>query len=183
MNTVTDALYERFKTNLEAVNGSCVRTSTAALGALLADLLKQVDAPDTVLPETPFLREAGVAKALEDAGIKVYTDHIRLHGETAKGGITENQFGIAELGTMVQCRDNVDERIAATMCESYFGIIKGSSIVPEYDEMFDLLSKLPELPNFVGFITGPSRTADIECVGTVGVHGPLRLTAIVVDDQ
>ena len=183
MNTVTDALYERFKTNLEAVNGSCVRTSAAALGATLAELLKQVDAPDAVLAETPFLREAGVVKALEDAGIKVYTDHIRLHAETAKGGVTENQFGIAELGTMVQCRDDVDERIVATMCESYFGIIKGSSMVTEYDEMFDMLSKLPELPNFVGFITGPSRTADIECVGTVGVHGPLRLTAIVVDDQ
>lgn len=183
MNTVTDALYERFKTNLEAVNGSCVRTSTASLGSTLADLLNQVGATDTCLVETPLLTEAAVVKTLKEAGIEVYTDHIRLHAETAKGGITENHFGIAELGTMVQCQDNVDERITATMCESYFGIIKGSSIVPEYDEMFSLLAKMPELPNFVGFITGPSRTADIECVGTVGVHGPLRLTAIVVDDK
>ena len=183
MNTVTDALYERFKTNLEAVNGSCVRTSTAALGSTLADLLKQVGAADTCLAETPLFEEAGVVKTLEEAGIKVYTDHIRLHAETAKGGITENQLGIAELGTMIQCRDVIDERIIATMCESYFGVIKGSTIVESYDETFKMLAAMPDLPNFVGFITGPSRTADIECVSTVGVHGPLRLTAVVVDDR
>ena len=69
------------------------------------------------------------------------------------------------------------------MAERYFGVVKGSTIVPTYDDMFDLLSGLPQIPDFVGFISGPSRTADIECVSTVGVHGPLTLTAIVVDDE
>ena len=84
---------------------------------------------------------------------------------------------------MVQFGDAVDARLVGTMSESYFGVVKGSTIVPLYDDMFELLGNLPELPNFVGFITGPSRTADIECVGTVGVHGPIRLTAVVVDDM
>ena len=69
------------------------------------------------------------------------------------------------------------------MCEYYSGIVKGCTIVPEYDDMFDVIAALPEMPNFVGFVTGPSRTADIECVSTVGVHGPLRLSAVVVDDE
>ena len=69
------------------------------------------------------------------------------------------------------------------MSEYYIGVVKGSTIVAEYDDMFDILCALPELPNYVGFVTGPSRTADIECVGTVGVHGPLQLMAIVVDDE
>ena len=183
MNTITDALYERFKTNLEAVNGTCVRTSAAELGATLTGLMKELDIPDACIAQTPLLEEAGVAKALEGAGIGVYTDHIRLHAETAKGGVTEAQFGIAELGTLVQARDCVDERIVSTMSESYFGVVPGSTIVEEYDQMFEMLGNLPEIPNFVGFVTGPSRTADIECVGTVGVHGPIRLTAVVVDDK
>ncbi|MBQ9411633.1 MAG: lactate utilization protein C [Oscillospiraceae bacterium] len=183
MNTITDALYERFKTNLESVNGTCVRTSSAKLAGALTGLLKELDIPDVCIALTPLLEETGVVKALEDAGIAVYTDHIRLHAETAKGGITESQYGIAELGTLVQARDCVDERIISTMSESWFGVVPGSAVVDEYDKMFELLGDLPEIPNFVGFITGPSRTADIECVGTVGVHGPIRMTAVVVDDK
>ena len=183
MNKITDELYDRFKTNLEKVDGACVRSSAEELGATLARLLKELDITETCLAKTPLFTETGVVKALEEAGIKVYTDHIRLHAETAKGGISENQYGIAELGTLVQGHDVVDERVVATLSESYFGVVKGSAIVPEYDDMFELIGSLPELPGFIGFITGPSRTADIECVGTVGVHGPIRLTAIVVDDR
>lgn len=129
------------------------------------------------------MKEAGVINALEEAGIKVYTDHIRLNAEKVKGGVSESQFGIADLGTMVQARDVIDERLVSTMSEYYIGILKGSTIVPEYDDMFDIISEWPEMPNFVGFVTGPSRTADIECVSTVGVHGPLQLSIVVVDDE
>lgn len=183
MTKITDELYERFKTNLQNVDGACVRTSKNHLGEAVAGILKEVGIPDTCIVETPLMKEGAVIKALEEAGIKVYTDHIRLHAETVKGGISEVQYGIADLGTLVQARDVIDERIVSTMSEYYIGIIKGSSIVPEYDDMFDILAELPEMPNFVGFVTGPSRTADIECVSTVGVHGPLRMCAIVVDDE
>lgn len=183
MAVITDALYERFKTNLEAVSGKCVRTSKADLAKTLADLFKEAGLPDVCIQKSPILEEADVAKTMEEAGITVYTDHIRLHAETAKGGISENQYGIADLGTLVQVGDDVDGRITGTMSEDYFGVVKGSTILAEYDDMFDVLAGLDEMPPFVGFVTGPSRTADIECVSTVGVHGPLRLTAIVVDDE
>jgi len=60
--------------------------------------------------------------------------------------------------------------------------VRLSTIVDDYDAMFDKLSEMEELPSFVGFITGPSRTADIECVSTVGVHGPLKLSILVIAD-
>ena len=183
MSKITDELYERFKTNLESVNGSCVRASKQDLGKAIAEVYTKAGVSDACMVVTPLLQEAGVAEALEAAGIKVYTDHIRLNAETVKGGLSEVHHGIAELGTLVQASANVDGRIVATMSEYYIGVVKGSTIVPEYDDMWDILCAMPELPNFVGFVTGPSRTADIECVGTVGVHGPLQLTAIVVDDE
>ena len=43
MNLFTDELYERFKKNLESVNGSCVRTSVSDLGKTLAGLLKELE--------------------------------------------------------------------------------------------------------------------------------------------
>ena len=183
MSKISDELYDRFKTNLEGVNGTCVRASKAELGKAVADVFTEMGVKDCCIAETPFLQEASVKEALEAAGIKVYTDHIRKNAETVKGGVTENQYGIAELGTMVQGRDNIDERIVATMSEEYVGVIKGSTIMDTYDDMFDFMSKLNPFPDFFGFITGPSRTADIECVSTVGVHGPIKLTAVDVDDE
>jgi L-lactate dehydrogenase complex protein LldG len=183
MSKITDELFERFKTNLESVNGTCVRTSKENLGKAVVGIFQEAGIPDTCIVETPLLKEGGVIDALGGAGIKVYTDHIRLNAETVKGGVSECQYGIADLGTIVQAKDVVDERILATMSEYYIGVVKGSAIVAEYDDMFDILAGLPEMPNFVGFVTGPSRTADIECVSTVGVHGPLRMSVVVVDDE
>ena len=174
MSMITDELYERFKGSLEGVNGGCVRVHKADLAKTIADIYTQAGIKDACVAESDFLKDAGVVAAMKEAGIETYTDHIRLHGETAKGGISEAQAGIAELGTLVQLGDAIDTSI---------GVVKGSTIVPEYDEMFCKIGAMPEIPKFVGFITGPSRTADIECVGTVGVHGPIKMTAIVVDDE
>ena len=183
MNSIADDLYESFKTNLESVNGMCTRASKADLAKVIVELYKENEIPTTSIAQSPLLIEVGVAAALQEAGVTVHTDHIRLHAETDKGGISEAQHGIAELGTIVQEEDDADGRMVSTMSEYYIGVLKGSSIVPTYDEMFDILSAMPEIPNFVGFVTGPSRTADIECVGTVGVHGPIQLCVVVVDDE
>lgn len=180
--STTDALYERFKTNLAAVNGECSLAVKADAAKVVADLFREKGLKTTCVAETDFLRELGIVPALKEAGIEVFTDHIRLHAETAQGGISEAQYGIADLGSILQVGDEVDARIVATMAEDYVGIVKESTIVDDYDAMFDLLCGLPELPNFVGFITGPSRTADIECVSTVGVHGPLRLSIVIIQD-
>lgn len=183
MSSMTDDLYNLFKKNLESVNGSCRRVPKAGLGKAVAEVFKEQGISSTCVFESEFLKEAAVVSELEAAGITVHTDHIRLHAETDKGGVSEAQHGIAELGTIVQEQDDVDGRIVATMSEYYIGIIKGSLIVPTYDDMFDILSAMPLLPNYIGFITGPSRTADIECVATVGVHGPIDVCIIVVEDE
>lgn len=180
--STSDVLYERFKANLEAVNGECSAASKADAAKVVADLFLEKGVKATCVAETDFLRELGIVPALRDAGIEVFTDHIRKHIETAQGGISEVQYGIADLGTVMQVGDEIDARNCATAAADYLAIVRESTIVDDYDAMFDILCALPELPNFVGFVTGPSRTADIECVTTVGVHGPLRLYAVVVQD-
>ena len=171
------------KKNLESVNGHCIHASKEDLGKVITELFKEHGIDSISLFESPMLKEAGVIPTLQQNGITVHTDHIRLLAETDKGGLSEAQHGIAELGTIVQEQDDVDGRIVATMPEYYIGIVKGSTIVPTYDDMFDILSEMQKIPNYVGFITGPSRTADIECVGTVGVHGPIEVSIVVVDDE
>ena len=177
-----DVMYERFDKNLQAVNGSSWLAAVPEAADIIVNAFKEAGIADTCLKETPLLKEMGLKEALEKAGITVYTDHIRLHSETARGGISEVQCGIADLGSVLQLGDDVDARLVAGMSEYYIGVLRLSTIVEDYDAMFDALCSLKELPSFVGFITGPSRTADIECVSTVGVHGPLRLSILVIAD-
>lgn len=120
---------------------------------------------------------------MKGAGIETFTDHIRLHQETAKGGVCEVQYCIADLGSIVQTGTDVDRRITACLSELHICVVKGSNVLAEWADLFDTIGALPEHPNFIGIVTGPSRTSDIEMVSVVGVHGPLNLTTIVVDDE
>ena len=86
--STTDALYERFKANLEAVNGECSLAAKADAGKVVADLFQAKGIKTACVAETDFLREIGIVPALREAGVEVFTDHIRLHAETAQGGIT-----------------------------------------------------------------------------------------------
>ena len=174
--------FENFKTNLESVAGECYHATKANAPGIIAGLYKEAGVTTASVYESPFIKEIGLVDALREAGVEVHTDHIRKHAETDKGGISEAQYGIAELGSLIQAQTDVDGRIVATMCEYYVGILKESAILDTYDDAFDMLDKLDPIPNFVGIITGPSRTADIECVGTVGVHGPLRMAAVIIED-
>ena len=49
MNKITDELYERFKKNLESVNGTCVRTSKENLGKAVAGIFTEAGIPDTCI--------------------------------------------------------------------------------------------------------------------------------------
>ena len=177
-----DVLYERFEKNLQAVNGNSWLADKAEAAGIIAQAYKEEGVDSVCIAESPLLQEIGLAKALADAGMKVYTDHLRLHAETAKGGVLEAQCVIADLGNIIQLSDDIDNRIVAIMPEYCIGVVRLSEIVDDYDAMFDKLCSLETLPAFVGFITGPSRTADIECVSTVGVHGPLKLSIVVIKD-
>lgn len=177
-----DELYTRFDKNLQAVNGNSWLAGKADAAGIIANAYKEAGVESACVYESELLKEIGVVKALREAGIEVFTDHIRLHAETAKGGISEAQCSIADLGSIVQLQDDIDGRLVAVMPEYYIGVVKISEMVDDYDAMFDKLCSLDPLPAFVGFITGPSRTADIECVSTVGVHGPLKLSVVVIAD-
>ena len=151
--STTDVLYERFKKNLEAADGECSAASKADAAKVVAELFRDKGVKQTCVAESDFLRELGIVPALREAGIEVFTDHIRKNIETVQGGISEVQYGIADLGTVMQVGDEIDSRICATAASDYLAIVKESNLVDDYDAMFDLLCGLPELPNFVGFVS------------------------------
>lgn len=91
-------------------------------------------------------------------------------------------MGIAETATTIlDCTDE-DLRLASMLCEDHVIILPKSAIRQTLAEVEDDLNELHKNgPRFISFISGCSRTSDIERVLTLGVHGPLDLHILLLD--
>ena len=88
-------------------------------------------------------------------------------------GITSAQFGIAETGTLVIDSDKEFNRLASLIPPIHICILEASKICHNLGEVLGALEK--DLSKSITFITGQSRTSDIELTLALGVHGPKEL--------
>ena len=99
-------------------------------------------------------------------------------------GITGADFAIAETGTLVLLSGPSKPRLTSLLPPVHVSILKRESIVPDIHRLFSMLGERrgdhEDLCSCVSFITGPSRTADIELNLTLGVHGPEREIVVIV---
>jgi len=99
-------------------------------------------------------------------------------------GFSYADIGIAETGTLVLNCPSEELRLATMICEYHVCVLPVSRIVKDAFEAEPQLQKfMRSMPNYTAFITGPSRTADIERVLTIGVHGPLELHILILEDR
>jgi len=181
---LTTELYKRFKTKLEVVAGECYRVNTAIeAGELVCKVLHEKGIQNVALLDASISKKGDFANLIEKKGITVYIDHFREVTPEAQAGITQVNYAIAELGTLVQADANVDQRLCSTLIPIHIALVSTASLIPSLKETMATIHGLPEIPGFVGFITGPSRTSDIERVLTIGVHGPKQLVVVFVDEE
>ena len=64
----------------------------------------------------------------------------------------------------------------------HVAIVPASRIVATTSDAFADLARRADMPSSVIFVTGPSRTSDIENDLTIGVHGPAAVAVFIVDD-
>lgn len=95
---------------------------------------------------------------------------------------TPSPRGIAETATSILESMSEDLRIATMVCEIHVIALRKSDIVKtSYDAEEYLQGLMQSGANYIAFISGPSRTADIERVLTIGVHGPLELHVALME--
>jgi L-lactate dehydrogenase complex protein LldG len=120
----------------------------------------------------------------EEKGISLVTENLRVEIGKLHTGFTIADYGIAETATLVQDSGSEDLRIATMLSETHIAVLPVSRIKPDAmvleNELKDLM-KSP--PSYVAFISGASRTADIERVLTIGVHGPQELHILILNDN
>jgi L-lactate dehydrogenase complex protein LldG len=89
------------------------------------------------------------------------------------------ECGIAATGTLLTDATAVDRRLVSTLPPIHVAILPTAAIVPDIAAAFATVD--PGRSAYLSMITGPSRTADIERVLTIGVHGPARLVILCID--
>jgi L-lactate dehydrogenase complex protein LldG len=96
--------------------------------------------------------------------------------------VSVGDLGIADTATTVIECEQEDARLATMICEVHVVALAKSKIVSQNYEAEDFLKKaFAKERNYTAFISGPSRTADIERVLTLGVHGPLELHVVLLE--
>jgi L-lactate dehydrogenase complex protein LldG len=178
-------LFATFQARAEAVSAEVHRfvTRLEAL-AFLLDFLRAesvADAPGSyaVWADGPFL--TGLDRtdlARQVPGLRF--DVTRETSAAAKIGIGQVDFAIADTGTLVADSTAVEERLVSTLPAIHIALLPAGEIYPDLAAAIALLN--PRRSPYLSMITGPSRTADIERVLTIGVHGPKRLAIVCIDE-
>jgi L-lactate dehydrogenase complex protein LldG len=97
-------------------------------------------------------------------------------------GLTGCFCAIAETGTTLLLSSPATPKVTALLPETHVCIVRAARLVDTMEDAFALLrSEVGEPPRSVFFVSGPSRTADIEQTIVIGAHGPYRVHVVVVE--
>ena len=120
----------------------------------------------------------------QNAGLEYIVSPLRNHLRRIHTGLTHVDWGIAETGSLVVYSDSEDVRIATMLCDIHVACLPASRIYSDSAALAAVLKeRMASGPGYLSFITGASRTADIERVLTIGVHGPLELHILILEDN
>jgi L-lactate dehydrogenase complex protein LldG len=97
-------------------------------------------------------------------------------------GITGAFAAIAETGTLMLISGEQTPTRNNFLPDTHIVVLRASEVVACYEDGWDRLRTAGAMPRTVNFITGPSRTGDIEQRLVLGAHGPRRLHIVLIDD-
>lgn len=180
----------RFCAEAEGAHVHVAHTDRAGAAQAVAALAARAGG-SAVFDDDPLLDDWGVAAALDaaapegawrwDAGAGREACIGRAAG--ARLGVTVADAAIAETGTILQVVRAGHGRSTSLLPAVHVALVPASRLAPSMMAVMRAVRERYEAaPSQLVFITGPSNTADIELVRVEGVHGPLTVHYLVVDD-
>jgi L-lactate dehydrogenase complex protein LldG len=100
-----------------------------------------------------------------------------------KVGLTGVFCAVAETGTLMLLSGPQTDARNSLLPDTHIAVVPTSRILRSLEEGWALLRREHgELPRQVAFVSGPSRTADIELTLVLGIHGPYRVHIVLLRD-
>ncbi len=188
--TDVETLAEAFTREAQAVGGEVYRPATQAEAVLLIlQLIREVGGENVLAWAESELPVPEIGEALQQAGVRSTLVNLSVDPAVRRTqmeeldrplvGLTGALAGLADTGSLALLSAPTRPRAASLLPLVHIALLPLNRLYPT---MVAFLAAHPGLTrdssNLV-FITGPSRTADIEMVITRGVHGPKRLCVVL----
>lgn len=167
-----------FCARLEALGGKTHRAASA--GDARAYVASVLSGRSAIASNAPILRDCGVTGlAGVESGV---ADRERLRALCAGAacGITGADYALAETGTLVMLSSAQEARMISLLPPAHVALVSCDRLLTGLDELLAILPQPAAQTSSMVFITGPSRTADIEQILVRGVHGPGEIHVVLV---
>ncbi len=185
----SEALADQFVREARAADAEVTRAASLSDARVaVRKLLLRLGAKRIVQGDTDGLRALGVGgDGLEVRTIRLDESSqadLRALTAAAEVGLTEADYAVAESGTLALLHRPGQGRALSLLPPVHVAIVRAADLVPDLDALFRRLASDPRHPaSALTFITGPSRTGDIEFVLTKGVHGPGEVHIVLVEED
>ncbi len=173
-----EELIENFRESLAFVAADCrVLNDKESAAKEIASIVDFHGSKRVAVSDSPIVAEvsAGIG------GVELIRNAPAATLFSSDIGITSAQWAIAETGTLVLESERERHRLTSLVPPVHICILRAADIRQTLGEILDLVGG--NLSPAITFITGASRTSDIELTLAIGVHGPKHLHVIVIDED
>ena len=189
-----DQIVARFIEEAVAVRAQVFRAqSPEAAVARIAEICKQSGVQEVAHSGAALLSELGLLASLADEGLMIVEaagfgeerrDDLISRLASCGVGVTAADYAIAETGTIALSSDEQQSLLVSLLPPVHIAVLRESQIEATLDAVLDKLAadrmRRAEPCRSANFITGPSRTGDVELTLSIGVHGPKELHLIIL---
>jgi len=174
-----DSEIERFLVEIKKLSGVGQKLSPLDIESALKILVAEQNIRKATMWNTQYLKQLNVAEHLQSLGVDLISSNADKH-EIAQCdlGITEADFILPETGTLVLRSSAEKPRAVSLVPRVHLAVVRPEMLRADMHQVFAEARE----DRYLVFITGPSRTADIELTVTLGVHGPKNLFVWMIEE-
>jgi L-lactate utilization protein LutC len=175
-------LSQRIDSMLERVAALAGKTLRAKSIAEAREYVASViDGKTAVASNAPFLTACGITGLPNVHSGIMDREELRGLCATVSYGISSADYALADTGSLVMISSREEARLVSLLPPAHIAMVPASKLLTGLDELYQMHPTPADLTSSIVFITGPSRTADIEQILVRGVHGPGEIHVIVVE--
>lgn len=185
---IKEELFQTFKDSAERLTVTILRAVTPAEAAqCIIEQFKRFDARQAVIDPSDYSylgdHITTIGKYAASAYIDFSLQPSRETIEQADIGISQCSLGVAALGSVFQDASPLQRRLVSMLPPVHIALLPTDALVETFAHALAYIASVygSHLPPYLSFITGPSKTADIERELTIGVHGPQHLIVLFID--
>jgi len=165
---------------LKKLSGVGQQLAPSDIAQALKDLVSENEIHKAMVWDTPRLQQLKITDHLASLDVEIVSPTAEKHKlAQCDLGVTEADYLLPETGTIVLHSSAEMPRTVSLAPRIHLAIVRPEMLRPDMHQVF----AEGKDDNYLVFITGPSRTADIELTATLGVHGPKELYVWILEGE